>query len=396
MDKSLVLEKIDQSIRILRELDIDLWLIFVRESSVIVDPSMETVVGTNCTWQSAFLINKNGDTTAIVGSLEVPHMELTGTYKNVVGYINSAKEPLLEYLEKHQPKTIAINYSIDSNLADGLTHGMYLTLEGYLKGTSYAGKLISSENIVAKLRGRKSLKEIENTKQAIRQALEIFDMVTGFIKPGKTEIEIADFMRSEVASRGLELAWDSEHCPSVFTGPDTAGAHSGPTDRKVEKGHVLNIDFGVKVNGYCSDLQRTWYILRDGETDAPAEVKRGFEVIKESIARAKATIKPGVTGCEVDDAARNYITANGYPEYQHGLGHQVGKACHDGGCGLFPRWERYGNLPFQPIEVGQVFTIEPRLPVKDHGTVTIEDMVQVHETGCEYISKPQLELILIR
>ena len=71
-----------------------------------------------------------------------------------------------------------------------------------------------------------------------------------------------------------EPAWEINYCPSVFTGPQESGAHSGPTDRIIEKGHVLNIDFGIKLNGYCSDLQRTWYFLKDGETEAPVE-RRG-------------------------------------------------------------------------------------------------------------------------
>ena len=395
MDTALILEKIQQAVQLLNELNIDLWLIFVRESALIPDPCLDIVVGTNCTWQSAFLINRNGDTTAIVGSLEAPKFKLHGTFTNVVGYVQSAKEPLLEYLQKTDPKTIAINYSIDSSLADGLTHGMYLTLCGYLKGLPYLSRLVSSEKIVASLRGRKSPKEISYMKQSIKIALEIFDMTGKFIKPGVSEIEISDFMKAEVKRRGLELSWEEEQCPSVFTGPDTAGAHAGPTSRLVEKGHIINIDFGVKYNGYCSDLQRVWYILRDGETEAPPAVARGFRILRESIALAKAVLKPGKHGCDVDDEARHYITANGYEEYQHGLGHQVGKVCHDGGGGLFPRWERYGELPFIPIEKGQVFTIEPRLPVKDHGVVTIEDMVQVTDDGCEYLSTPQTELMLI-
>lgn len=396
MSKALVKEKIEQAVKILNEKNIDLWLIFVRESSVTRDPSMEMVVGTNATWQSAFCINANGDTTAIVGSLEVPNMNVTGTYKNVIGYLKSVSEPLREYLVKHDPKKIAINFSVNSNLADGLTHGMYIILNKILEGTPYADRLISSEDIIASLRGRKSTAEINNMKEAIKETLKIYDETTPFIKAGKTEKEIAEFILGKVKALGRELAWDEEHCPSVFTGPETAGAHSGPTDRKIEKGHILNMDFGIKYNGYCSDLQRTWYILKDDEDDAPEDVKKGFRVIQESIKKAADFLRPGVMGCEVDDQARNHIIANGYAEYQHGLGHQVGRAAHDGGAGLFPRWERYGNLPYLPIEEGQVFTIEPRLLVEGKGIVTIEEMVQVTKDGCEYLSEPQKELYLVR
>jgi Xaa-Pro aminopeptidase len=393
---NLVTEKIQQAISILNEKEIDLWMTFVRESGTMRDPAMEMVVGTNATWQSAFLINRNGDTTAIVGSLEVPNMNTVGTYENVVGYLQSVKEPLVEYLTKHDPKKIAVNYSINSNLADGLTHGLFLILQKHLEGTSFIKRFVTSEEIIAALRGRKSATEIATMKEAVRFTEEIFVEATEFIKPGKTEIEIAQFVKGRIFARGLGLAWAEDHCPSVFTGPDTAGAHAGPTDRKVEKGHIINMDFGVKYNGYCSDMQRTWYILRDGEDTAPTEVQRGFDVLKTAIQKAKAVVRPGIKGCEVDDAARNFIVENGYAEYQHGLGHQLGRTAHDGGGGFFPRWERYGNLPFLPIEENQIYTIEPRLFVEGHGVVTMEEEIVVTKDGCEYLSNPQIELILIK
>lgn len=394
--KSLINEKIDQAVSILNEKNTDLWMIFARESSVNHDPAMDIVVGANCTWQSAFMINRSGDTTAIVGSLEVPNMTTVGTYKNVEGYLKSVKEPLLEYLRKHNPKKIAINFSKHSNLADGLTYGLYLNLLDHLAGTDFPQRFISSEEIVAALRGRKSDSEVSNITAAIEVTEKIYNELTGFMKPGMSEKEVAAFILKRIADHGLETAWEQDHCPAVYTGPETAGAHSGPTDRKIEKGHIINTDFGVKVNGYCSDMQRTWYVLRDGETTAPPQVQKGFDVIKQAIRNALAGMKPGVPGCEIDDLARNHITSNGYAEYQHGLGHQVGRAVHDGGAGLFPRWERYGNTPFLPLEQGHVFTIEPRLFVEGHGVVTVEEMVNVTADGCRWLSHPQEELWYIK
>ncbi|MBA4310340.1 MAG: aminopeptidase P family protein [Chlorobiaceae bacterium] len=396
MKNKIILEKQQQAISILKEKNIDLWLIFVRESSTMRDPILEIIVGTNVTWQSAFLINSNGDRTAIIGSLDVANMKTVGTFENIEGYVKSVREPLLNYLNKYKPKKIAINYSTNSNLADGLTYGMFLILNKMLEGTEFKERLISSEEIISALRGRKSKAEIEFIKSAIVETEKIFDEVTKFLKAGLSEKDVAEFILSKVEVKGFELAWDKDHCPAVFTGPNSAGAHAGPTNSIIEKGHILNIDFGIKYNGYCSDMQRTWYFLRDDETEAPENVKKGFEVLRDSIQKAKEKIKPGVAGCEVDDVSRNYIKENGFDEYQHGLGHQLGRSAHDGGGGLFPRWERYGNLPFLEIEVGQVFTIEPRLFVKDHGIVTMEEIITVTENGCEYLSHPQRELWLIK
>jgi Xaa-Pro aminopeptidase len=207
---------------------------------------------------------------------------------------------------------------------------------------------------------------------------------------------VAGFILKTMRGRGLESAWEEDQCPAVFTGPDSAGAHAGPTDRKILPGHLVNIDFGVKKNGYCADLQRTWYVLRDGESEPPADVMKGFTTIVESIQQAAAILKPGIEGWRVDAEARAWIINAGYEEFKHALGHQIGRRAHDGAGVLCPKWERYGKLPYSRVETGQVYTIEPRLFVKDRGVATIEEIVVVEETGCRFISKPQKEIFLIR
>lgn len=396
MGKELVLEKIDQAVKILNEKEIDMWMTFVRETGNIKDPMVDMIVGTNATWQSAFIITKAGDTHAIIGSLEYENMKAVGTYKNIHPYLKSIKEKFLDVINQIKPNKIAINFSRNSSLADGMTYGLYLELLDHFNGTDYTSKLISSEEIVAALRGRKSQSEISNIKEAIKETLKIFDDVTKYIKPGVTEKQVASYVQDLVSKKGYLLAWDKDYCPSVFSGPNTAGAHSGPTDRVIETGHVINLDFGIKYNGYCSDLQRTWYVLRPGETKAPDEVQKGFDVIKESISRSANAMKPGKKGWEIDEIARNYIQINGYDEFPHGLGHQVGRVCHDGGCLMGPKWERYNNLPYLEIEEGNVFTIEPRLTIENYGIATIEEMVVVSKDGIEWLSDRQNEIYLIK
>ncbi|GBD89509.1 putative peptidase [bacterium BMS3Abin04] len=396
MADQMILEKQKQAAEILNEKDVDMWMTFVRETGNIKDPMMDMIVGTGATWHSAFIITKNGDTTAIIGSLEEANMKTVGTFQNIVPYLKSVKEDLIKVLDKYNPKKIAINYSRDSSLADGLTHGVYLELMDLLKDTPYKDRFISSEEIVSALRGRKSQIEVDLIKKAIDETLKIFDQVTGFIEVGKSEKDVAEFVRNIVHEKGFGFAWDEEHCPAVFTGPDTAGAHSGPTDKKIQKGHVINMDFGIKREGYCSDLQRTWYVLRDGETEAPPEVMKGFNVIRDSIQMAAKAMKPGKLGWEIDKIARDYIVENGYEEYPHGLGHQVGRVAHDGGAMMGPRWERYGNIPYIPIEEGNVFTIEPRLTIPGFGIATMEEIVWVRKDGVEFLSPPQTEIYLIK
>ena len=391
----LIQEKINQAKAILKEFDIDCWITFVRESQLNGDPTLAFLVTADLTWHSAFIVTKSGETRAIVGKYDQKTVEETGAYDQVVGFVEGFKEPLLSYLNSLNPREIAVNYSEDSEICDGLTHGMYLTLFRTLSEIGMEKRLTSAERIVSALRERKSKSELEYMTRAVRITEEIFREVTGFIRPGKTEQEIAAFMKQKVREKGVDFGWEESVCPAVFTGPETAAAHYAPTDRKVEPGQVLNMDFGVKYNGYCSDMQRTFYILKSGEREAPDEVMRGFQTIVNSIESARKALKPGVGGREIDKISREIILKAGYDEFPHALGHQVGRFSHDGTALLGPAWEKYARKPFQKIEQGMVFTLEPRLTVPGRGVATIEEMVVVTATGAEYISDPQKEIILI-
>jgi len=389
-------EKVRQSVQLLKEFNIDCWITFVRETALNGDPTLPFLASADLTWHSAVIISKTGSKIAIVGQFDKKSVEDLGVYDEVIGYVESIKKPMLDHLRKLNPAKIAVNFSQDSEIADGLTHGMFLTLTGYLAEIGMQERMVSAEPIISALRQRKSATELTLIKKAVDLAEEIFRAVRTFIKPGRTEAEIAAFMRARVQEQGLKFAWDPTVCPAVFTGPDTAGAHYNPTERVVEEGHVLNIDFGVKFEEYCSDLQRTFYILRKDETKEPADVRKGFDTILTSIEDSRKALKIGARGIDVDRVCRDVLIANGYKEFPHALGHQVGRFAHDGTALLGPGWEKYGRKPHVPIEENMVFTLEPRLLVPGKGTVTIEEMVVVTPTGATYLSDRQTELILIR
>lgn len=393
--KMLIKEKVDQAIKILNEFHVDCWLTFVRESGIMHDPMLDFLIQANVTWHSAFIITRSGDTYAIVGQMDKQTIEDLGVYHHVLSYIEGIKGHLTSTLKDIDPVSIALNYSKGSEICDGLTHGMYLTLYEFLSEIGFAERIVSAEKITSTLKARKSAYEIERMKKAIGETLDIISLTTSFIEPEKTEKEIAEFMIKEVEKRDLDFAWEKSHCPAVFTGPETAEAHYKPTDRKVKRGHVLNLDFGVKFEDYCADIQRTFYILEEGETRAPEEVQKGFDTIVESIEMARQTLKPGIQGIEIDKVAREYIISQGYEEFPHALGHQVGRFAHDGTALLGPPWEKYAQKPFLPLEEGMVFTIEPRLKVPERGVVTIEEMVVITKDGAEFLAKPQKGLILI-
>ncbi|MCF7975795.1 MAG: Xaa-Pro peptidase family protein [Phycisphaerae bacterium] len=392
----LIKEKVKQAKDLLKEFDVDCWVTFTRESAINGDPVLTFLVGAPVTWHSAFMITRDGRTQAIVGKYDQITVQEIGAYDEVIGYVEGVKGPLQAFMKEVNPATIAINYSEDSEICDGLTHGMYLTLKSMLDEIGMGERLMSAEPIVSALRERKSPTELEAIRQAIAHTQYIFERVTQFIAPGKTEKEIAAFMLAEVKNRGLETAWESAVCPSVFTGPETAEAHYGPTDRPVKPGHVLNMDFGVKVNGYCSDMQRTFYVMESGEDTVPIEVQKGFDTIVQAIEKSRRAMKPGVIGLDIDTVARDIVTQNGYDPFPHGLGHQVGRYAHDGTALLGPAWEKYAQKPFKPLEPKMVFTLEPRLTIPNRGVATIEEMVVVTDQGAEFLSTPQTELILIR
>jgi Xaa-Pro aminopeptidase len=396
MSTALIQEKVRQAGSLLHEFNIDCWITFVRETALTRDPILDYLVTADLTWQSALIVTRTGASVAIVGQYDRQTVVDTGAYGRVIDYVEGIRRPLLEELRTIDPQTIALNYSVDSEICDGLTHGMYLALMDILNEADMGDRVVAADMLISALRQRKSEAEIAHIKEAVRHTEEIYDIAGSAMHAGMTEEQVAAIMRNEVHMRGLGFAWDPTGCPAVFAGPDTAAAHYRPTDRVIQPGHVVNMDFGVRVSGYVSDLQRTYYALRTGESVAPPDVQRGFDTIVAAIEIARRLLKPGATGHQVDTAARTHITGAGYEEFPHGLGHQVGRFAHDGTALLAPAWEKYGRKPFYLIEEGMVFTIEPRLTVPGHGIVTIEEMIVVTSTGAEYLSIPQKTLRYFR
>jgi len=394
---SLMQEKVNQAIEILNEQQIDLWLTFVRETSGVRDPMLDFFIGSNdLTWPSALILTRKGERVAIVGNLEKDAVSRHNVFDTIVGYDTAVSGPLRDTITRLNPDRIAVNTSRNNVHADGLTHAMYEILCDYLKETPYADRLVGAEKVISALRGRKTPEELRRVRGAVEITDEIYRKAFAFIKVGMTESEIGENMHRLANDYDAGLAWPAENCPAVNSGPNSPVGHSGPTTIKVEPGHIIHFDFGVKYKDYCSDIQRLVYVLREGETEAPPEVQRGFDTIRTAIEKAREAMKPGVTGNSIDVIAREILMDAGYPEYQHALGHQLGRVAHDGGALLGPLWEKYGDDPKRELEVGQVFTIEPGLAVPGYGYVALEEDVVMTEHGAEYIGEPQRELILIK
>ena len=391
---NLVQEKLDQAVGILREQDVDLWLTFVRETSLTSDPSLDLVAGVYSAWQGAFLVAAGGERIAIVGRFDAPSVEQLGAY-DVIPYDESIRPALRDAVARLAPRSIALNYSESDPAADGLTHGLWRVLRDTFADTPYADRFISSEAIVNALRGRKSPEEVDRIRGATRETEEIFDIVTAALRPGLSELEIAGLMHAEIERRGIGYAWGRDHCPAVNAGPEKDVGHSPPGELRTRSGELLHVDFGVSRADYCSDLQRVWYFLDEGEASAPDDVRRAWAALWTSVDAGVTTLRPGAAGWEVDAAARESLVAAGYPEPMYALGHQLGRSAHDGGTVLAPRWDRYGAAPFGVVEEGNVFTLEYGTGVPGRGYVGLEEDVVVTADGVEWLSTPQRALWLV-
>ena len=329
----IVSEKIRQATALLDEMDIDMWVVFVRETPMMADPAVPMVVGDDCTWYSFFVYTRHGDALALVGNLDYDIFDRSGRFTEVRAYTEGARQELLRILDHYQPNRIILNYSTGNTAADGLTHGMWLLLNEYLAGTEYADRLKSAEHFLAKLRARKTTAETDRLSAAAIMATDVWARARREIKPGMTEIDIARLLEKHMTDLGGRPSFET----IVNAGSKTNPGHGHPTDAVLEPGDLLHVDFGVLFEDYCSDIQRLLYVRREGEAAAPPELTRAFDTVVQIIDATAKAARPGVKGYEVDAVARRMLREAGYEEYQHALGHQLGRAVHDGGAILGPR-----------------------------------------------------------
>ncbi|MFW9848187.1 MAG: M24 family metallopeptidase [Candidatus Thorarchaeota archaeon] len=384
------IDKAKQACELLKELDLDAWLVWVRETSQMADPVLDLILGGDLVWQSALIFTKHGEKIAIIGSLDADGIRPKGIFDRIETYDHKVSEPLLRELEKINPEHIAINYSTNDVSADGLSVGMYKILQDYLNSTPYLERLTSAETLIGKLRGRKTDTEVSRIQKAVNITEEIFKELESELRVGMTELSIHEKVHQMMIERGVTDAWNSDHNPAVDAGPNKQFGHSGPTENVTKQGQLLHFDFGVKWEGYCSDIQRMFYF---GAPDTlPDEITHAFETVRDAIQLAADFVKPGVTGNQVDTLARDFVKSRGYEEYRHALGHQLGRLAHDGGTLLGPYWEKYGDSPSGILEPGNVFTLELYVDTDNYGQVSLEEDIVVTRVGCRYLSQPQKQI----
>lgn len=388
-------EKVEQAIALLDELDLDAWITFTQKMGDSGgDPVYPIIFGDRDLGAGLLLLTRAGERIALVGGLDVAIPRATGVWDQVIDHEGDMGRALITQLTRLNPARIAINYALHNVKADGLSHGRYLWLSQALSGTPFLDRLVSAEELITKLRGRKSPGEVALIRAAIAHTDDIFEQVRNFLQPGRTGREIYNFILNEVAQRGLETSWSRDHCPIVTVGPVAPIGHTPPGDTALQRGWTLQIDFGVKYNGFCADFQRMWYALRVGETAPPADVRQLFRAIRRGVDAIIEEIRPGAPVWKPAEAASRALAGEGLPGFKFGVGHQLGRATHDGSPGLIRRRE---DLPPWVMEPGNVFTAEGLETFLDgRGWISLEDDVLVTDTGNQVLTTQQRELWLIR
>ena len=233
-------------------------------------------------------------------------------------------------------------------------------------------------NSLTKLRVIKDAYELECIKTAESIGDKAFEEVLKFIKPGVTEMQVAAHIEYSMKMNGAEgLSFDT----IVASGINSSMPHAVLSDKKIEIGDFVTMDFGCIYKGYCSDMTRTIVVGK-----ASDKQKHIYNTVLKAQIAALDYIKAGVKGKDVDNVARTIINEAGYEGcFGHGLGHSVGLEIHES-PNFNPREESM-------ILANTIETVEPGIYIKDFGGVRIEDLVVVTENGhINYTNSPK-ELI---
>ncbi len=389
-------DKIAPAVEVMKEKHIDMWIITGQESATNSEPAISVLSDVEFIGMTACIFNSDGSSAAVCTPIDANGYIHEGVFDEVLAFPVSFTDTLADYIKKKGPKVIALDYSLENPSADGLSYGMYMTLEEAFAKADYQGEIVSAEDIIVKIRSVKSDQELKKIKVACEKAMEIFEAAKSFIKAGMNCKDVFAFFQEEVEKRGYGYSWPKYCDPGVFSGADCPSGHIGAPDHPISHGDVVNIDFGITVDGYSCDLQRMYYVLKPGETEAPQDIVEAFDAVRDGILLAAKALKPGVTGLEVDTVARDYITGKGYPGWNAALGHQLGRVAHDGGPLLGPAAPRYDKdeLIRVPLAKNMVFTLEPGVPTRA-GRIGIEEDVVVTDEGAEFLVPYQEALYLV-
>ncbi len=301
--------------------------------------------------------------------------------------------------ERFRPDSIAIN-SGRSAIADGLSHRQHTRMMQELGG-EWTRRMVSSEPLILSWLSVKLPDEVAIMREAARLTARWQVEAYAAAIPGvTTDRDIADMLEAKMAAAGVGDAWAPEQNPSINSGKDRG--HSHPTERVIQPGDFIQTDFGIRVHDrWVTDIQRFAYVLAPDETAPPPDALQKWEAARAGSRAAYAAMEPGATGADVDRAQRISMRKAGSLPVRWSTGHPVGYWAHDSGPAL--SGGREGAVPSgrqtQPLEPGMTFAFDGfhswGLTDSTTKTISVEEMVVITETGAEWMTPPQEELILI-
>ncbi len=260
-----------------------------------------------------------------------------------------------------------------------MTVSTYNSLKGVLKNISISTDT-TLDTIINSIRSIKTRNEVESIIKAQRIAEEAFEHILKFIKVGMTEKEIAlelDFFMLRNGGEGLSFE------TIAVSGANSSMPHGVPSDKKIENGDFITLDFGTIINGYHSDMTRT--VAVGFATD---EMKNVYDIVLKAQNNSLANIRAGVSCKDGDEFARSVIRDCGYGQYfTHSTGHGVGVEIHE-----FPNLSPASD---SILQVGNIVTVEPGIYIPDKFGVRIEDMALITENGCENLTNAPKDLIIL-
>lgn len=257
----------------------------------------------------------------------------------------------------------------------------YVTFSEYqLYQKALQAELIPVSRLIENLRLIKSEQEIKTLKVAADIADATFKHILDYLKPGVSELDVANEMEYFMRKAG---ATSSSFDTIVASGKRSALPHGVASNKVIEKGDFVTLDFGALYNGYVSDLTRTVAVGEPSE-----KLKEIYQIVLEAQLRAMNQLTSGMTGVEADAIARDYITEKGYGDhFGHSLGHGIGLEVHEG-----PSLSTRSKTVLKP---GMIVTVEPGIYLQGIGGVRIEDDTIIKDTGNEPLTHSPKDLIIL-
>jgi Xaa-Pro aminopeptidase len=231
----------------------------------------------------------------------------------------------------------------------------------------------------------KTPREISKIKKACNLGDKVFDYILRKIHLGITEKELVREIDSFIKNSGSKPSFPT----IVAFGKNSANIHNVPADNKLAKNQIILLDFGVELNGYCSDMTRTIFF---GKPTEKQKKMYGTVLKAQSLAikaiKDKSILKKPIKEFDIDKIARDYIISQGFESFKHGLGHGIGKKVHEFPPRLSPKSKNY-------LKVGMVFSIEPGIYISNFGGVRIEDLVVLEKSGPRILTRSPKNFIIL-